>query len=513
MSCNYTGLFNTENSSGSSGGSSTSTASLVITGTTQSTTTGNGALIVAGGVGIAKNLNIGGLIDITGDVYMDGAMLITKPSATNLFMDSNPTSIGVGAVQNTGYGEDALFAINDGQFNTAMGYRSCYNIVSAIGCTAVGRDSLLSNQNGNSVTAVGSGAGFNCIASDNTLIGAQAGAFIDTGTNNTIVGSGTAGSVITTGNNNTLIGFDCQVDSLNASNRIGIGSGVNVLNDNSCIIGNSSVNNLTLGAGITMSKGSGVASFRIGDTSNTLPGSGASNICIGRSTGDKLDTGNQNTFFGDASGAQVDTGSNNSCFGQAAGISITDEGQNVCIGVGSDITAGNSNSVALGTQAVTTKSNQLLVGNITEWAPGGNGNCNLGSATNRFDTLYATNGTINTSDRNSKELIENTKLGLDFINDLKPVQYKLKDYTQDFKNVDGSTQTRKITYKRLHHGLISQEVKESLDKFGVSSNDFAGYIDTESGLGLRYTEFIAPMIKAIQELSDEVKLLKSQLEK
>ena len=41
-----------------------------------------------------------------------------------------------------------------------------------------------------------------------------------------------------------------------------------------------------------------------------------------------------------------------------------------------------------------------------------------------------------------------------------------------------------------------------MDTLGIDSNDFAGYIYNEESdfYGLRYHEFISPMIKAIQEL-------------
>lgn len=69
---------------------------------------------------------------------------------------------------------------------------------------------------------------------------------------------------------------------------------------------------------------------------------------------------------------------------------------------------------------------------------------------------------------------------------------------------------------RTHYGLIAQEVKTTLDSLSVNTQDFAGYVDPsvtnddDSGpLGLRYSEFIAPIIKAIQELKEEIEKLKT----
>jgi hypothetical protein len=115
--------------------------------------------------------------------------------------------------------------------------------------------------------------------------------------------------------------------------------------------------------------------------------------------------------------------------------------------------------------------------------------------TTDIDSTYALNVS---SDRNLKDNIQPTNLGLDFINDLNPVSYKLKDET-----VDTST----------HYGIIAQDVIETLKNYGVDSlDDFGGIThDKEEDLyGARYTEFIPILMKAIQELSDEVKELKEK---
>jgi hypothetical protein len=62
-----------------------------------------------------------------------------------------------------------------------------------------------------------------------------------------------------------------------------------------------------------------------------------------------------------------------------------------------------------------------------------------------------------------------------------------------------------VAGKRTHYGLIAQEVKHVIDAAGV---DFAGYVEGDDGLlGLRYEQFIAPLIRAVQELSAKVDAL------
>lgn len=68
--------------------------------------------------------------------------------------------------------------------------------------------------------------------------------------------------------------------------------------------------------------------------------------------------------------------------------------------------------------------------------------------------------------------------------------------------------------ERTFYGLIAQDVKAALDK--VNAGDFAGWTladkdDPESTQGLRYTEFVAPLIKAVQELSAKNKAFLARL--
>lgn len=115
----------------------------------------------------------------------------------------------------------------------------------------------------------------------------------------------------------------------------------------------------------------------------------------------------------------------------------------------------------------------------------------LGNITYRWDDVYATNATIQTSDARLKTRIGRENLGLKFVNSLKPTRFVWKD---------GGV--------REHHGFLAQEVEQVL-----AGRDFAGLIkDKETGrYGLRYNEFISVLTKAIQELSEEVKDLKKQL--
>tara|TARA_R100000353_G_scaffold116340_1_gene83151 strand:- start:646 stop:2436 length:1791 start_codon:yes stop_codon:yes gene_type:complete len=120
---------------------------------------------------------------------------------------------------------------------------------------------------------------------------------------------------------------------------------------------------------------------------------------------------------------------------------------------------------------------------------------NLGSSTLRWTTVFAANGSINTSDRNEKNTIVESDLGLNFINNLKPVSFK---WNKD----DG----------RTYYGLIAQDIEETITSLGKTVTDFGGiHKEDNSPMGLNYTQLLSPLIKAVQELSAEVKTLKTKV--
>jgi DNA repair exonuclease SbcCD ATPase subunit len=83
---------------------------------------------------------------------------------------------------------------------------------------------------------------------------------------------------------------------------------------------------------------------------------------------------------------------------------------------------------------------------------------------------------------------------LQFVRKLKPVQYKWKENS----------------HGRTHTGFIAQDVLEC-NPLNLKDN-WAGYIDTGNGLGLRYGEFISINTKAIKELDEKLsKLQKSSV--
>lgn len=126
------------------------------------------------------------------------------------------------------------------------------------------------------------------------------------------------------------------------------------------------------------------------------------------------------------------------------------------------------------------------------------GAMNLGTPSHRWGQIYSTNSVISTSDKKEKKNIKALgNLAKDFIMELRPVSFK-------FKNRE-----------RTHYGLIAQDVEETMNDLGISDLDFGGFckdvVDDKEIYGLRYEEFIAPLIRTVQLQQKEIEELKRRV--
>jgi hypothetical protein len=139
---------------------------------------------------------------------------------------------------NTAEGQNALFSLSTGTFNTAVGFFSARTFTTGNFNTAIGAGALFLTQ-ADENTATGAGALLNSSGGfANTANGAFA-LFNDTdGDFNTATGDGALFSN-TTGNSNTALGVNAGSGVTTASNVICIGADVAGTNvDDSCFIGN-----------------------------------------------------------------------------------------------------------------------------------------------------------------------------------------------------------------------------------------------------------------------------------
>lgn len=210
--------------------------------------------------------------------------------------------------------------------------------------------------------------------------------------------------------------------------------------------------------------------------------SGSNNAAYGAQSLNRNETGNYNTGIGDKSGYNITTGSENTALGAFALDNVTT--YNKCTGVGAYADVTGSNQVQLGDTNV---------------------------------TVYAQTAVQTRSDARDKIEIQDTVLGLDFIKKLTPRQFKMNSrelYFEQGKQRDyTATNDGSKAGKRFHQGFVAQEVKKVIEEMNV---DFAGYQDHkinggEDVLSLGYTEFIAPIVKAIQQQQHIIEQLQQRV--
>lgn len=141
-----------------------------------------------------------------------------------------------------------------------------------------------------------------------------------------------------------------------------------------------------------------------------------------------------------------------------------------------------------------------------------------GEAAQRWTTIFATNGTINTSDARMKNTVTDlpADLGLSFVESLRPVTYKWND-TMNTDEDTGAIST--TVHTRTHLGLIAQEVESAIAATGRTLSDVdlvdndalapGAPPDATDRYGMRTAQLIPILVKAIQELSARVAVLEA----
>lgn len=143
-----------------------------------------------------------------------------------------------------------------------------------------------------------------------------------------------------------------------------------------------------------------------------------------------------------------------------------------------------SGSVGIGT---TNPSNFKLqvAGNV---GPDSDNAYNFGSALNRWGALYATNGTIQTSDARLKQRVTNLNYGLREVMKLRPITFQWKDNSDT----------------KQHLGLVAQEVEQVIPE--VVHRD----ANSKAPLGMSYDNLVPVVIKAVQEQQTTITSLQTE---
>ena len=282
----------------------------------------------------------------------------------------------------------------------------------------------------------------------------------------------------TTGQYNTAVGYNSLESNTIGNNNVAVGK-------DAISFASTGSFNAALGNHALRETYGGSYNSAVGNNALTLNHDGTGNSALGASALFKCST-NYNTGIGYNAGSSHFLGWNNTY-------------------IGADCNPTSSslfNSVALGQATSITASSQARIGNSSTVSIGG----------------YA--GWTNVSDGRYKKDVKEDVKGIDFITRLRPVTYHL-DVTalrtklnEPSANLKESGMETAIAEKErmVYSGFIAQEVEQVANELGY---DFSG-VDkpkNEDDLyGLRYAEFVVPLVKAVQEQQALIISLQQQVE-
>jgi hypothetical protein len=118
------------------------------------------------------------------------------------------------------------------------------------------------------------------------------------------------------------------------------------------------------------------------------------------------------------------------------------------------------------------------------------------------------------SDERLKENIIDSSVGLNFINDLRPITYTWKakkDVPTDMSQYEENSTEPCRGYGKTNYGFVAQEVKAVIDNHNLVDGQNIHRVDPDGTNELAPGELVPMLVKAIQELSTTVDELKSEL--
>ena len=462
--------------------------------------------------------NTGGIRNVA---IGQNAMAINSTGTENVAIGRNALDANTTASYNTAVGDRALTGNTTGTKNIAMGSGALANNTTASNNVSIGVNALFTNVTGAQNTAVGEESLKDNTATGNSAFGFYAGRANTSGVENTALGR-YALYANTTGSYNTAVGnlaqqnnsvTDCIAIGAEAM-RYNSGNRNIAIGNEACINADGSDNVIIGDLAADSSSFTGSDNVMIGSNAGTRLSSGGDNTCIGHNVASYLSSGNYNTGIGRVALFDLTTAERNTAVGAFAGQNITTGVYNTAIGYNSSATTTiGSNNTTIGYDSRTSGANaqgQISIGSsITGTA---NTRVHIGNSSSHIYANYNSNATwTHSSDERSKKDITPSALGLDFVNDLKPVTYKFKapsEYPTEWQSY-GANKTKPIDEK-THHGMIAQDIKKALDKSGV--NDFEGWDVLPDGKQqISESMFVFPLIKAVQELSSQVDELKQEI--
>lgn len=192
------------------------------------------------------------------------------------------------------------------------------------------------------------------------------------------------------------------------------------------------------------------------------------------------------------------SGFRNTALGSNSGLNITTGNYNTAVGTNAFSTVNFTNSTAIGDASAVTASNQVRIGDAGVTSIGGFANW-----TNVSDGRFKTN-------------VQQNVPGLSFITKLKPVTYQLDlDVIHTYLKTPSEVrkpETENDKKQEIQTGFIAQEVEKAALETGFNFSGVDKPKNEEDFYGLRYAEFVVPLVKAVQEQQEMIEKLQLKIQ-
>lgn len=301
----------------------------------------------------------------------------------------------------------------------------------------------------------------------------------------------------TTGSSNTAIGHGALTENTTGAANAALGQGALLVNT-------SGSNNTAIGQVAMSANTTGVRNTAIGNRALWSNSTGGQNTALGYKALEKSTiasnligigyealvnntSGPNNVGIGSQALFNTTTGSSNVALGTVSMVNNTTGFKNTTIGHNSDVTSGNlTNATALGADAEVDASNKIRLGN---------------------GAITSIEGQVNfttSSDARIKDRIQENVPGLEFINKLRPVTYhlNLSKRSELMGSPSGTEATGKEAIENTQWtGFLAQDVERAASDINY---DFSGVDNTGKVKGIRYSSFVVPLVKAVQEQQEMI---------
>ncbi len=298
------------------------------------------------------------------------------------------------------------------------------------------------------------------------------------------------------GTNNAAIGKDALNSNTTGQRNIAIGTSalsLNTTNSSNVAIGHQAMKD---SVGKTQSVAIGVDALKTGGSGNVaigyqalFNGTGSSNVAVGKDALVLSTIAVSNTAIGSEAGKSLTDGSANVLLGYNSGSALTTGGSNVFIG---------NFAASFNSGDIFTGSNNIAIGNLSD--PSSltvDNEITLGNSSHTVIRAAVTTIT-SLSDARDKKDVKELGAGLDFVKGLKPVEFVWDDRDESGK------------HDVKDFGFIAQDLKKSQEDAELADTLKLVYEENPEKLEASYGKLVPILVKAIQELSEEMEILKNK---